>query len=52
MGDYQVDRARWAELAILEQMGNIGSEVGMAIAAHRNGKTERGIVILAAFMEK
>jgi hypothetical protein len=41
MGEYKFDRARWAELTFNEQMGNIGSEVGRAIIAHRNGNTIR-----------
>jgi hypothetical protein len=28
---------RWAKLTILEQMGNIGSEVGRAISSERRG---------------
>ena len=35
------DRARWAQLSFNEQMGNIGSEVGRAIIAYRNGEPER-----------
>ena len=38
---YQVDRERWAKMTINEQMGNIGSEVGRAIIAFRNGKKDR-----------
>ena len=38
---YQVDRERWAKMTINEQMGNIGSEVGRAIIAHRNGNKVR-----------
>ena len=41
MGDYTVDRDRWSQMGILEQMGNIGSEVGRAINAQRRGKPER-----------
>jgi hypothetical protein len=41
MSDYRFDRERWAELTFNEQMGNIGSEVGRAIIAHRNGNTAR-----------
>ncbi|MDR3071970.1 MAG: hypothetical protein LBU41_00570 [Clostridiales Family XIII bacterium] len=41
MSDYQIDRARWAELSISEQMGNIGSEVGRAISAHRRNLKDR-----------
>jgi len=41
MSEYKFDRARWAQLTFNEQMGNIGSEVGRAIIAHRNGNTVR-----------
>ncbi|MDR1739280.1 MAG: hypothetical protein LBR45_00780 [Bacteroidales bacterium] len=36
-----IDRERWAQLNIFQQMGNIGSEVGRAIKAKREGKDER-----------
>ena len=38
---YQFDRGRWAKMTINEQMGNIGSEVGRAIIARRNGNKAR-----------
>ena len=41
MGEYRFDRERWAQLTFNEQMGNIGSEVGRAIIAHRNGNQVR-----------
>ena len=41
MSDFKMDRAQWAQLNIYEQMGNIGSEVGRAIRARRNGREER-----------
>lgn len=41
MSEYKFDRTRWAQLSFCEQMGNIGSEVGRAIIAHRNGNTVR-----------
>ena len=41
MGEYKFDRKRWAELSFYEQMGNIGSEVGRAIIAHRDGNDVR-----------
>lgn len=41
MGNYQIDRERWAQLTIFEQMGNIASEVGRAIKNKRLGKTKR-----------
>lgn len=37
MSSYAVDRRKWAQLSILEQMGNIGSEVGRSIKAKTNG---------------
>jgi hypothetical protein len=41
MSSYAIDRDAWAKLSIYEQLGNIGSEVGRAITAHRNGKEKR-----------
>ena len=41
VANYQVDRASWVKLDIFEQMGNIGSEVGRAIKAHRSGNAKR-----------
>lgn len=41
MSSYQVNRAEWSRLSIFEQMGNIGSEVGRAIKAHRSGNAKR-----------
>ena len=38
---YCIDRQRWAKLNILEQMGNIGSEVGRSISAYRTGNMKR-----------
>ncbi len=40
MNNYQVDRGRWGRMTILEQMGNIGVEVGRAIKAKRNGDND------------
>lgn len=31
------NEANWADMTVFEQMGNIGSEVGRAIKAKRNG---------------
>ena len=41
-----IDYDRWATLTIFEQMGNIGSEVGRAIAAERRGdkKSRNGAI--------
>lgn len=41
MGRHQIDREKWAQLSIFEQMGNAGSEVGRAIKAKRSGRDER-----------
>ena len=41
MSNYHIDRERWWQLNIYEQMGNIGSEVGRAINARRTGREER-----------
>ena len=41
MTDYQVDRGRWFSLSLMEQMGNIGSEVGRSIQAKRAGDQAR-----------
>lgn len=41
MANYEIDRQRWAELSIYEQMGNIGAEVGRAVNATRAGKDKR-----------
>ena len=41
MNEYKFPRERWAQLTFVEQMGNIGSEVGRAIIAGRNGNEIR-----------
>jgi len=41
MGSHIFDKAGWAKLDELQQMGNIASEVGRALTAQRQGKTER-----------
>ena len=41
MGEYRFDRSQWAKLTFYEMMGNIGSEVGRAIIAHRCGNCLR-----------
>jgi hypothetical protein len=49
MLNYQIDRNRWAQMSIFEQMGNIGSEVGRAISARRANREDRveGAIIRA-----
>lgn len=58
MGNYQIDRVKWAKLSIFEQMGNVGSEVGRALAAKQRGDIEqaqaalyRGLDLLDATAE-
>lgn len=41
MNDYQIDRQRWSQMNIQEQMGNIGSEVGRSIKAWQLSDAER-----------
>ena len=41
MSSHVFDSKKWAALDIFNQMGNIGSEVGRALAAKRQGKPER-----------
>jgi len=41
MKDNKFPREQWAQLTFIEQMGNISSEVGRAIIAHRNGNEVR-----------
>lgn len=41
MSEHVFDRQAWASLDIFNQLGNIGSEVGRALTAKRQGKTER-----------
>ena len=41
MLDYQIDREYWNKLSLFEQLGNVSSEVGRSIKAHRSGKTSR-----------
>lgn len=52
---YTVDMHKWSRLSFFEQMGNIGSEVGRALAAkHRNdlpsmeGALYRGLDLIDA----
>ena len=41
MASYEIDRERWAQMTIYEQLGNVSSEVGRAINATRAGKERR-----------
>jgi hypothetical protein len=41
MAGKPIDRDYWAKFTIIEQMGNIGSEVGRAIKAQREDMPER-----------
>ena len=41
MPNYEIDRQRWAQMSIYEQLGNVSSEVGRAINATRAGKEKR-----------
>lgn len=40
MSSHHVTQARWSNLTILEQMGNIGSEIGRAFSAQKRGDTK------------
>ena len=49
----KIDREKWAGLSLVEQMGNIGSEVGRAInsrenPARRDGAIERALDLFSA----
>ena len=49
----EIDRAKWASLSLVDQMGNIGSEVGRAIKsrndpARRDGAIERALDLFSA----
>ncbi len=41
MSEHVFDRQAWAQLDVFNQLGNVGSEVGRALAAKRQGKHER-----------
>ncbi len=51
MNSYKVDRTRWAKMTILEQMGNIGSEVGRTIKAKASGDQTRFEATLARALD-
>ncbi len=40
MSSHVIDQSKWAQMTIFEQMGNIGSEVGRALAAKKRGDVE------------
>ena len=51
-----IDREKWAGLSLVEQMGNIGSEVGRAIKsrdnpARRDGAIDRALDLFSATAE-
>lgn len=41
MAEHAFNAAKWAEMSVFNQMGNIGLEVGRALSAKRQGKTDR-----------
>ena len=41
MTDHIFDTTAWADMDVFNQMGNIGSEVGRALTAKRQGKLNR-----------
>lgn len=41
MNNHVFDKSTWAKMDEFNQMGNIGSEVGRALSAKRQGKAER-----------
>ncbi len=41
MTSHQFSATKWAEMDVFNQMGNIGSEVGRALNAKRQGNHER-----------
>jgi hypothetical protein len=41
MTDHIFSATKWAEMTVFDQMGNIGSEVGRALTAKRQGKDKR-----------
>lgn len=58
MSNHVFDKRRWAAMSMYEQMGNIGSEVGRALAAKRRkdklamqGALYRGLDLMDATAE-
>lgn len=41
MPNHVFNDVKWAEMSVFDQMGNIGSEVGRALSAKRNGNADR-----------
>jgi len=41
MSHYQIDRSRWWRMSLIDQMANIGSEVGRTILAKQAGDEDR-----------
>jgi len=41
MSSHIFDTTAWSKMDVFNQMGNIGSEVGRALTAKRQGKTDR-----------
>lgn len=41
MNDHTFDTTAWSKMDVFNQMGNIGSEVGRALKAKREGNTSR-----------
>lgn len=48
---YSVDRVAWAQRPFLDQMANIGSEVGRTIAAKQAGNDERATQALVRALD-
>lgn len=58
MNEHIFDRAKWQSRSIIDQMGNIGSEVGRSLAAKKSGNRDdmltafyRGIDLIDATVE-
>lgn len=41
MSSHDFNKKAWAEMSVFDQMGNIGSEIGRALKAKRQGKEDR-----------
>lgn len=51
MNDYAVDRTKWANMSVLEQMANIYSEVGRTIKAKNAGDEQKFQAALARVLD-